>query len=55
MDQVRQALAAGAAAVQMDSAVWVEPGLPGQLVARVAAKGRGTTDSRLSCIRDAAS
>ncbi len=31
LDQVRQALAAGAAAVQMDSAVWVEPGLPGRL------------------------
>jgi dihydroorotate dehydrogenase (NAD+) catalytic subunit len=31
-EQVRQALAAGAAAVQVDSAVWVEPGLPGRLV-----------------------
>ncbi len=31
-EQVRQALAAGAAAVQIDSAVWVEPGLPGRLV-----------------------
>ena len=31
-DHVRQALAAGAQAVQIDSAVWVEPGLPGRLV-----------------------
>ncbi len=30
-DHVRQALAAGAQAVQIDSAVWVEPGLPGRL------------------------
>lgn len=30
--QVEQALAAGAQAVQIDSAVWVEPGLPGWLV-----------------------
>ncbi len=31
-EHVRQALDAGAAAVQVDSAVWVEPGLPNQLV-----------------------
>lgn len=30
--QVEQALAAGSQAVQIDSAVWVEPGLPGRLV-----------------------
>ena len=30
-EHVRQALAAGAAAVQVDSAVWVEPGLAGRL------------------------
>jgi dihydroorotate dehydrogenase (NAD+) catalytic subunit len=30
-EQVRQALAAGAAAVQIDSALWVEPGLAGRL------------------------
>ncbi len=35
VDQVRQALAAGARAVQIDSAVWVEPGLPGHLVGAV--------------------
>ncbi|MFN8464243.1 MAG: hypothetical protein U0X20_01770 [Caldilineaceae bacterium] len=34
-DQVRQALAAGAQAVQIDSAVWVEPGLAGWLAAGV--------------------
>ena len=34
-DQVQQALAAGARAVQIDSAVWVEPGLPGRLAASV--------------------
>ena len=34
-EQVRQALAAGARAVQIDSAVWVEPGLPGWLAASV--------------------
>jgi dihydroorotate dehydrogenase (NAD+) catalytic subunit len=33
LDQVEQALSAGAQAVQIDSAVWVEPGLPGRLVA----------------------
>ncbi len=32
-EQVRQALAAGAQAVQIDSAVWVEPGLAGRLAA----------------------
>ena len=32
-DDVRQALAAGAQAVQIDSAVWVEPGLAGRLAA----------------------
>jgi dihydroorotate dehydrogenase (NAD+) catalytic subunit len=31
-DQLRQALDAGAHAVQIDSAVWVEPGLPGWLL-----------------------
>lgn len=30
--QARQALAAGADAFQIDSAVWIEPGLPGRLV-----------------------
>lgn len=34
--QVRQALAAGAEAVQIDSAVWVEPGLAGRLAAGIA-------------------
>lgn len=33
LEQVRQALAAGAQAVQIDSAVWVEPGLPARLAA----------------------
>ena len=33
LEQVQQALAAGAQAVQIDSAVWVEPGLPGRLAA----------------------
>lgn len=32
-EQARQALRAGAAAVQVDSAAWIEPGLPQQLVA----------------------
>jgi dihydroorotate dehydrogenase len=32
VDQVRQALAVGAQAVQIDAAVWVEPGLPVRLV-----------------------
>jgi dihydroorotate dehydrogenase (NAD+) catalytic subunit len=32
-EHVEQALAAGARAVQVDSAVWVEPGVPGRLVA----------------------
>jgi dihydroorotate dehydrogenase (NAD+) catalytic subunit len=36
VDQVRQALAAGAQAVQVDSAVWVEPGLAGRLAAGLA-------------------
>ena len=31
VDHARQALAAGAQAIQIDSAVWVEPGLPGHL------------------------
>lgn len=31
VDQVRQALSAGASAVQIDSAIWVEPALPQQL------------------------
>jgi dihydroorotate dehydrogenase (NAD+) catalytic subunit len=31
-EQVRQALAVGASAVQLDSALWVEPGLAGRLV-----------------------
>ena len=35
LDQVQQALAAGAQAVQIDSAVWVEPGLVGRLAASV--------------------
>jgi len=34
-EQVQQALAAGARAVQIESAVWVEPGLPGRLAAGV--------------------
>ncbi len=34
-DHVRQCLAAGAQAVQIDSAVWVEPGLAGRLAASV--------------------
>ena len=33
--QVQQALQAGAHAVQLDSAIWVEPGLPGRLVDEV--------------------
>lgn len=33
VEQARQALAAGAEAFQVDSAVWVEPGLPQMLVA----------------------
>jgi dihydroorotate dehydrogenase (NAD+) catalytic subunit len=33
-EQVEQALTAGASAVQIDSAVWVEPGLPGRLASR---------------------
>lgn len=37
VDQVRQALAAGARAVQLDSALWVEPGLPGRLAGASAA------------------
>ncbi len=32
VEQVKQVLAAGARAVQIDSALWVEPGLPGRLV-----------------------
>lgn len=36
LDQVQQALAAGAQAVQIDSAVWVEPSLPGRLAAELA-------------------
>jgi dihydroorotate dehydrogenase (NAD+) catalytic subunit len=35
--QVKQAIHAGAQAVQIDSAVWVEPGLPARLVAELAA------------------
>jgi dihydroorotate dehydrogenase (NAD+) catalytic subunit len=35
LDQVQQALAAGAQAVQIDSAVWVEPGLPGRLAVAI--------------------
>ena len=31
LEQARQALAAGAAALQIDSAVWIEPGLPARL------------------------
>ena len=37
IDHVRQALAAGAQAVQIDSAVWVEPSLPASLVAALSA------------------
>ena len=33
VDQAQTALAAGAGAIQLDSAIWVEPGLPAQLVA----------------------
>ncbi len=36
--QVQQALDAGAGAVQIDSAVWVEPGLPSRLVAALIAR-----------------
>jgi len=36
IDQVNQALAAGAQAVQIDSAVWVEPGLPNRLAVAMA-------------------
>jgi dihydroorotate dehydrogenase (NAD+) catalytic subunit len=36
IEQVQQALSAGAQAVQIDSAVWVEPGLPGRLATGVA-------------------
>ena len=35
-DQVRQALAAGAQAVQIDSAVWVEPGIASRLLRELA-------------------
>jgi dihydroorotate dehydrogenase len=35
LEQVRQALAAGAQAVQIDSALWVEPGLANRLAAQV--------------------
>jgi dihydroorotate dehydrogenase (NAD+) catalytic subunit len=35
LEQVRQALSAGAQAVQVDSAVWVEPGLAGRLAESV--------------------
>ena len=34
-DHVKQALAAGALAVQIDSAIWVEPGLPQRLLEQV--------------------
>ena len=34
-EQVRQALAVGASAVQLDSALWVEPGLAGRLVEEI--------------------
>ena len=33
VEQARHALGAGASAIQLDSAVWVEPGLPAQLAA----------------------
>ena len=36
VDQVRQALEAGAQAVQIDSALWVEPGLANRLAAQMA-------------------
>jgi dihydroorotate dehydrogenase len=34
--QAQQALAVGAHAIQIDSALWVEPGLPGLLVEAIA-------------------
>lgn len=34
LDHVYQALAAGAQAIQIDSAIWVEPGLPNRLAAQ---------------------
>lgn len=37
VEQARQALAAGATALQIDSAVWVEPGLPGLIAAALEA------------------
>ena len=39
--QARQALAAGAAALQLDSVVWVEPGIPALLAAQLAAPSDG--------------
>lgn len=35
LEQVREALASGAQAVQVDSAVWVEPSFPGRLAAAI--------------------
>jgi dihydroorotate dehydrogenase (NAD+) catalytic subunit len=40
LEQVRQALAAGAQAVQIDSALWVEPGLANRLAAEVISPAR---------------
>lgn len=36
LDQARQALSAGADAIQIDSAVWVEPSLPARLATKLA-------------------
>ncbi len=44
-DQVRQALAVGASAVQLDSALWVEPGLAGRLVDTWKGQGKNLTQS----------
>ncbi|MEZ4584395.1 MAG: hypothetical protein R3A10_22650 [Caldilineaceae bacterium] len=38
---LRQSLAAGAVALQLDSVVWVEPGIPALLAAQLAAPSDG--------------
>jgi dihydroorotate dehydrogenase (NAD+) catalytic subunit len=40
-EHLRQSLAGGASAVQIDSAVWVEPGLPGRLAGQLATRSAG--------------
>jgi len=42
--QAEQVLAAGARAVQLDGAVWVEPGLATLLAAELAGQQRNRTD-----------